>query len=217
MPEDLEGEFVLKDKDSKTVATNEPQNVVSAPEKKLTNIHFLSSLAKYPADVTFENQEEDEEIILLVRRDLITNVPWLLAAIILIFIPPLISLFSDLFAPFFTVSPETQLVAVLFYYLIVIGFIIVQYTLWYFNVGLVTNKRIVDLNLSGILFKQVAETRLNLIEDVSYSQIGTIRSVFDYGDVFMQTAGTNENFEFDRAPEPALVTRIIADLIGGPR
>ncbi|HVT01195.1 MAG TPA: hypothetical protein VHE53_03100 [Patescibacteria group bacterium] len=217
MPDELEGEFVLKEKKE---AENEPSPTTpseASAVKNLQKIHFLSSLAKYPADVIFENQEEDEEIILLVRRDLITNVPWLIAALVLIFIPPLISIFSYLFTPFFNFSADTLLVAELFYYLIIIGYIIIQYTLWYFNVGLVTNKRVVDLDLPGILFKHVSETKLNIIEDVSYNQVGSIRSVFDYGDVYVQTAGTEENFMFDRAPEPALVTRIIADLIGGPR
>jgi hypothetical protein len=30
----------------------------------------------------------------------------------------------------------------------------------------------------------------------------------------MQTAGTLSNFEFDRAPEPARIVRIIANMIG---
>ena len=81
--------------------------------------------------------------------------------------------------------------------------------------GLVTNKRIIDLNVYGILSKQFSETKIDLIEDVSYSQVGSIRSVFNYGDVHMQTAGTLSNFEFDRAPEPARITKIIGELIGG--
>jgi len=105
----------------------------------------------------------------------------------------------------------------LFYYLIIFAFILVEFTLWYFNIGLVTNKRVVDLDVSGILFKELSETRLNLIEDVSYSQVGSIRTVFNYGDVVMQTAGSKPNFEFDRAPDPARVVRIIADMIGGKK
>ena len=182
--------------------------------KKKNSVHFYSSLGINPDNVTFENQEEDEEIILLIRRDLITNVPWIVTALILIFIPPLIFLFSDLFTPFFQISAETQLVAILFYYLIIFGFILVEFAIWYFNVGLVTNKRLIDLDVSGILFKHVSETKLNLIEDVSYSQVGAIRSVFNYGDVLVQTAATQANFEFDRAPEPARIVRIIADMIG---
>ena len=42
-----------------------------------------------------------------------------------------------------------------------------------------------------------------------------MRSILDYGDVHMQTAGTLSNFEFDRAPNPAKIVHIIASMIGG--
>lgn len=204
MPEEnnLSGEFILN-----------PSKSPNQPSHK-NSMHFYSSLEVNPDNVVFENQEPDEEIKLLVRRDLIANVPWIVTALILISIPPLIFLFNDLFTPFFQISRTTQVIATLFYYLIVFGFILVEFTIWYFNVGLVTNKRILDLDVSGILFKHASETKLNLIEDVSYSQVGAIRSVFNYGDVLIQTAATQANFEFDRAPEPAQIVRIIADMIG---
>ena len=203
--QELTGEFILN---------NKKQPVTKALGEE-ENLHFYSSLSYHPKKVKFENQEKDEEIVLLVRRDLITNVPWILTALILIFIPPLLFLFSDFITPFIQISPQTQLVSILFYYLAIFGFILVEFTLWYFNVGLVTNIRIIDLDVSGILYKHVSETRLNLIEDVSYSQVGSVRSVFNYGDVLIQTAGTLANFEFDRAPEPARIVRVIADMIGG--
>lgn len=201
----LSGEFVLN--------SSNPLKIPDISPHK-NSVHFYSSLGINPDNVVFENQEEDEEIILLIRRALITNVPWIATALILIFIPPLIFLFNDLFSPFFQISAPTQLAAILFYYLIVFGFILVEFTIWYFNVGLVTNKRIIDLDVSGILFKHASETKLNLIEDVSYSQIGAVRSIFNYGDVLVQTAATYANFEFDRAPEPARIVRITADMIG---
>ena len=209
--ENLSGEFVINSSD------NKHDILESDIEKHLKHKHkvkFYTSLCMTPEGVTFENQDSDENIILLIRRDLITNVPWIIVAFILTTIPPIIFLFQDLFTPFFQISQTTQLVAILFYYLIIFGFVLVEFTLWYFNVGLITNKRIVDLDLSGILFKHVSETKLNLIEDVSYTQVGAIRSLFNYGDVLVQTAASYVNFEFDRVPDPARVVRIIAEMIG---
>lgn len=206
MPTPTEGEFILN-KNDKTMATN---RILSKP-------HFYSNLLINPENVRFENQEENEEIVLLVRRDLITNLPWILSALLLIFVPPIIGLLAPLFAPFFNFSPQVILISILFYYLAVFGFILIEFTIWYFNIGLVTNIRIVDVDVFGILSKHISETHLNIIEDVSYNQVGSIRTIFNYGDVVIQTAGTNPNFEFDRAPEPARIVRIIADMIGGPR
>jgi hypothetical protein len=208
MPEEPSGEFIIgNNADSNS---NAATTVKSKP-------HFFSNLLLNPENIIFENQEEDEEIVLLVRRDLITNLPWVVTALVLILIPPLIGALSSLFSPFFALSSQTQLVATVFFYIMVFGFILVHFTLWYFNIGLVTNIRIIDLDVSGILSKHLSETRLNIIEDVSYSQVGSVRTIFNYGDVIMQTAGTAPNFEFDRAPEPARIVRLVADMIGGPR
>jgi hypothetical protein len=213
-PQDLTGEFVIDKKTEEENPSSENQNT---EQKTKSKAGILSNFCMYPENVTFENQDTDEKIILLVRRDLATNIPWIVAALALIFLPFLITVLSGLFTPFFFFSGRTILSMVLFYYLIIFGFILVEFALWYFNVGLVTNKRIIDFNLIGILYKQISETKLNLVEDVTYSQIGSIRSVFNYGDVLIQTAAERENFEFDRAPEPARIVKIIGDLIGGLR
>ncbi len=219
MPEEkLKGEFVLTDPQENTEKKEELNSeITSSLFKRHDKMRFYSSLAINPEGVTFQDQEENEKIVILVRRDLITNLPWITATILLILFPLLITPLSPWITPFINISASTQLIATLFYYLIIFGFVLVEFILWYFNIGLVTNIRIIDVDVSGILSKHISETRLNIVEDVSYTQVGAIRSVFDYGDVFMQTAGTLTNFEFDRVPEPARVTRLVADLIGGAR
>jgi len=207
MPDPVSGEFIINGDPSAAGPS------ASAVVKK--NVHLFSNLALYPANVSFEAQEVNEEIILLIRHDLITNVPWIIATIILILIPPLISVLSSLFAPFFVISTLTQLILVLFYYLAIFGFILVQFTLWFFNAVLITNIRIIDYDVTGILVKHISETRLNLVEDVNYSQVGSIRTVFDYGDVTVQTAGASENFIFELVPKPARIVKILGDMIGG--
>lgn len=176
--------------------------------------HFYSSLAYYPEGMGFENQEEDEEIILIVRRDFITNLPWILTAIFFGILPIVITPFIPVIAPFVQFSDITITLYLMFYYLALIGYVIVNFTLWYFHLGIVTNKHIIDIDVHGILSRDVSRTLLKNIEDVKYTQVGVIRSIFNYGDVSIQTAGTNVNFEFDKAPEPSLIIQIIEDLLG---
>jgi len=73
----------------------------------------------------------------------------------------------------------------------------------------------VDVDVHGILIREITETRLELVEDISYKQIGFIPSLFDYGEVHIQTAGSQQNIEFDKAPNPAKIAEIIGDRIGG--
>ena len=93
---DVSGEFIINDGDNSSKPENKASGVV---EKK--KAHLLSNLALLPANVSFEAQEANEEIVLLIRHDLVTNVPWIIAAIILAFIPPVVSILSSFFAPFF--------------------------------------------------------------------------------------------------------------------
>ena len=60
----------------------------------------------------------------------------------------------------------------------------------------------------------MAITKLTHIVDVSYTQSGFAKSLFNYGDVFVQTAGTEKNFEALSVPKPREATHIIGDLIG---
>lgn len=203
MPDDkLSGEFIL-DKESSQKA------ITSIIEK--THPHFYSSFAHNPEGISFAEQEDGEEIILLLRRHFITNIPWIALAIFFILLPfafPFILANTPLPLP----SPMTLGLALAFYYLFIFGFILLNFTLWYFHIGLVTTFRVVDIDLAGILYRRVTETKHGNIEDVSYNQVGFITSLFNYGNVIVQTAGTEENIEFDRIPRPAKVADIIGDL-----
>src|SRR5690606_5973957 len=109
MPEPLEGEFILNSKPDEEVSSEEEKGHTNpyAAEGHTGNAKFYSNFCVYPKNVHFENQEKGEEIVLLVRRDLITNLPWMLTAVFLVFIPFFISAFPDLFTPFFQLSPTT--------------------------------------------------------------------------------------------------------------
>lgn len=234
---ELEGEFVLKKQHGPQDAQPSPQkdkssgtyelimekpNADSAelpnkPQERVLIKHTLTpftALSEHPARVTFLYQENDETVILLVRKHFITNLPWIFVSLLLLSLPPLIIFVFPLLLPFIHVSPLTSLATIMFLYLLGFGFILVNFSLWYFNVSLVTNKRIVDVDITGILFRHVAETKLELVQDVSFAQYGVIRSFFNYGDVLVQTAAEQPNFEFDKAPDPARIVKIITDLIG---
>ena len=51
------------------------------------------------------------------------------------------------------------------------------------------------------------------IEDVTSKTGGFLSSIFDYGNVFVQTAGTEANIEFVNIPKPSQVAQIINSLI----
>lgn len=212
----LEGEFILNGGQAETIS--QPSESANSPKPQAVvaknRLHFYSSYFKNPVGITFGEQEENETILLLLRRHFVTNVPWIATTVVLLLLP-FIFPFVLRFFPFPLPEQQTIMLFMGFYYLVILGFVILNFTLWYFQAGLVTTIRVIDVDLSGILYRQISEAKIQNIEDVTYNQSGFIRSLFNYGNVLVQTAGTSENIEYDRVPRPSRVAEIVGDLSQG--
>lgn len=175
----------------------------------------LASFALDPKGVYFATQGTSEEVHLFLRRHFATNIPWILASILLLLSPPLILPFLGEAIPFTSNLPlGSAVILLLFYYTIIFGTVIfTNFINWYFNVYIVTNERIIDVDFVNILYREVSGTRLNLIQDVTVKAGGVVRAIFNYGDVFIQTAGTEVNFDFHAVPHPHEVAREIEKLM----
>lgn len=162
----------------------------------------------WPDKVKFETQEHEEKIVLLLRQHVITNIPWVLMTVLLFFAPLLLD-----YIPLLSFLPEKlQYVAVIFWYLIVTAFALEQSLSWFFNVYIITDERVIDVDFYNLIYKEISDTKLDKIQDVTYTMGGVIRTFFDYGDVMIQTAGTVNNFEFLAVPNPAEVSKILQEL-----
>ena len=185
---------------------------------QLAGAHPLSAFLVKPLGVRFAAQEKEEEIVLLLRRHPITNIPWIAFLFLLLLAP---SFLFPLFA-FLKIIPPTlpssfKLIGLLFWYLLCFGFFLTQFLLWYFNVNIITNKRIIDIDFIYLLYKETTATRIAQIEDVTYKMGGIVRTIFNFGDVFVHTAGPEQNIEFLAVPQPAKVVKTIVDLMGKKR
>lgn len=216
----LHGEFVLPQKPASHISSNNEKTSVEKSASPLDHnghthqkMKFYSSFCYYPEGVVVQNQDIDEEVVLVLRRHFITNTPWVLLTILFILVPFFIGPITLSVLPFLNLSSLTQTFLLTSYYLSIVGYVLINFSIWYFNVGVVTNKRVIDVDLSGILYRNVAETEVESLADVSYTQSGSIRSFFNYGDVEVQTEALKAHFEFDRVPRPGEVVRIIGDLM----
>ena len=184
-------------------------------DKHHSHLHVFTAYCENPPTVHFADKLDDEELLLFLRRHFVTNIPWIIEALAIAFIPLLLFVASSL--NFITIDflPSNFILLILvFYFLLLTGFIFVNYITWFYNVSLVTNKRIIDIDFSSIVFENVDATKLTQVEDVGYNQIGIIRSIFDYGDVHVHTAGPVSNFDFLAVPHPERVIKVINDLMG---
>lgn len=174
----------------------------------------LSSFLVRPKLVRFQTQEKDEEVVLFLRKHPVTNLGWVITVLIALALP--ISTFPIIFqtglipenlpAGYFVVLPYL-------WYLGVFGFGFANFLSWYFNVNIVTNERLIDIDWLGLLYRRHSSTMLERVQDVTYKQTGILDSFFDYGSVYVQTAGTEPNFEFLHIPKPNEVATQINKLL----
>lgn len=197
---------------NKTTINNINQPV---PVIKITNLGIFSALAHHPHGLNFAHQEKDEEIILFTRRHFVTNLPWIIITFIALFIPLLFSpILRLLKLSQFSPSLSVAIILSCFYYLMVFGFAFYNFLDWFYNIGIVTQKRILDIDFMHLSYIDIAITQLPEVEDVVHRQKGFFASFFDYGDVIAHTVPGKENFVFERIPHPTLVVDIMSKLIG---
>ena len=183
--------------------------------------HFrstLGSLVVSPKKVRFESQDNDEKVILLGRKHFATNFGWIALACIAFFVP----FFWGEFPMVKALNDNVNFTMTLSWYTALLFYVIQNFLLWFYNVYIVTNERLVDVDFFGLLYKNINVTQINRIEDINYSQRGLISSFFNYGDVVVQTSSEQRSddrreeesaFTFQAAQNPALVTKIISELM----
>jgi hypothetical protein len=172
----------------------------------------LAAFAYYPEQVRFETQEDQEEIVFLLRRHVITNLPWIFLSFIFL-IAPFFIVGSFKFITPFDIPVQFIIAGSIIWYSLVISFIFMNFINWYFNVYILTNERIVDVDFVNLTYKQVASAPIGNVQDVTFKLGGVIRTIFNFGDVFIQTAGEERNFDFDAVPKPDQVARGILKIV----
>ena len=168
---------------------------------------LLHALCVMPG-IKFENQEDQEIVLLSLRAHPVILVPAIFNSIVIS-----ILIFIGIFFLSQFLNPIQLIYVAIFSYFITFIYLWFQIINWYFNIGIITNKQVVDVDFNALLFRNVTRTELNHIEDISVKVTGFIPSIFDYGNIFIQTAGTETNTEFINVPHPAKAAHIIQDIL----
>ena len=175
---------------------------------------LLAAFVERPPKMRFETQTADEEVILLLRRHWFTNIHWVALTLVMLFVPLFVfqlKLWGSLDTT--QIPFRFQLIGSLVWYILTLGFAFESFLMWYFNVLLLTDRRIVDIDFWGLLHKSVAETTLSHIQDVTHEVGGFWRTVFNFGHVYVQTAAEVPRIEFRDIPRPNIVHQKIVELI----
>lgn len=168
-----------------------------------------ASFKSFPNGEKFHGMEDGENIVLIIRSHWVVYFPQILVVALIWILPwVLLALVPDVFknVPLFL----SLLITVL---AIGVSIIVDAFLKWFYNVSIITDQRVIDLDYPNVMSHTMSEAQLEKIEDVTHKQSGALGSVFDFGTVYVQTAGTNQNIEFQNVPRPRDVQDILVDLL----
>lgn len=150
---------------------------------------------------SFQGQEENERVILLLRRHPFTTMVKI-GFLLTISLIPIITLLvfwsyivSDGWLDLFL------LVSSVWY----LGFLLIIFhtlTIYTLSTVLITDQRIIDSDQHGLFDRKIAELHNHRIQDVSTHTTGILETLLGYGDVTVQTAASEKQFTFHKMPKP---------------
>jgi len=177
--------------------------------KPLGKNSFLASFVTFPNQICFETQEDGETVVLFLRQHPVVNLGWLTLVLFLSVLP----LFFTFFPPYATLPPRFQLIITLSWYLLLVGFSLAKLMSWFFNIFILTDERIIDVDFLNLFSRVISDAKIDHIQDINSEMSGVWQTFFNFGTVFIQTAGETPQFIFENIPQPDKVVEIINHLI----
>lgn len=169
--------------------------------------HPFSSALIMPKVFSFSEKDEDETVLLALRSHWFTNVPWIITLIFMLWVPSLL-----VFIPAFSLSTNLKIIFSFAWYLLTFVYSFEQFVSWYFDVYIITNHRVVDIDFNNLLDKKYSEADLGRIQDVTSRVSGVSQTLFNYGTVLIQTAAEQNEIIFEKVPNPEKIVKILQEL-----
>jgi uncharacterized membrane protein YdbT with pleckstrin-like domain len=86
-------------------------------------------------------------------------------------------------------------------------------TFYALDVWIVTNQRIIDTHQQNFFSRTVSDLSITRIQDITVTVDGLLETFLDFGNLTIQTAGTESHFHFRQIPQPAIVKDEIMKLV----
>ncbi len=162
----------------------------------------------------FKGQKDGEEILTVVHRhwfDILSQFSIIFIMLILLFgglafASPLVAASNG------SLSPGLFLFMAQVFFICIWLFFFIIWIDYYFDVWIVTNQRIVNIEQKGLFSRDVSELELEHVQDITVEVLGIIPTFLNYGDLYVQTAGETERFIFKHVPNPYAIKDLIMNL-----
>ena len=156
--------------------------------------------------------DDNETIILYIRKHWILFVVHIFPTILLAILPVLFPTLLDFFLPQKLERFQNAGWALYFMWLIVLwvwGFL--QWTEYYLDVWVLTSRKIINADQIALFKRHIATLELEKIQDISVEVNGFIDTMFGFGTIRVQTAGESREFFLKHAYHPEDAKQAILD------
>lgn len=141
--------------------------------------------------------EEGEKIIKVLRRHPLVMLPLILGNTLAVFAPLVIFSFFELqnFIDYRLESfimdfvSDWGMFAYAIWLLWLWTFLFIEWTDYYLDFWVITDKRIIDVEQNGFFRREVTSFRYEQIQDITVETRGLVETFFKFGDLQVQTAG----------------------------
>ena len=129
---------------------------------------------------SFEGQREDEEVVYVFRRHILTSIKGLFFLVFMAVVG---------MAPML-IWPEKQNMIFVWMGFVVVGLLGLGYSylLWYYSFYVITNQRLRQTRQKGLFKKTVVDLDLENIQSASFGVPGMFGTMFNYGTILIQTS-----------------------------
>lgn len=163
----------------------------------------------------FPGQERSEPVLIFIRRHWFALAYRLIVPVVLALLPSAVGLGAQYSGATFFVEAAgfgytLYALGVHLFWLLAIVLALAAFVDYYLDYWVVTDRRIVSVEQSGLFSRTVAQLHLSRVQDATARVHGPVATVLDYGDVFIQTAGEEARFVFTSIPHPnQVIARIM--------
>jgi len=163
---------------------------------------------------SFPGQEKDETVFVFARPYFLAFLPTALVFIVIYFatIALQFALYNGTLVTLAPYMINIGVVGLGLFELFVLIVFFVAIIDFYFDIFIVTDRRLVDIDQEQLFFRQISKLALEDVEDVTSTVRGIFPTIFNYGTVHIQTAGTERNFEMYNVKHPQQIAAITLDL-----
>ncbi len=161
------------------------------------------------------NPVPGETLVLLLRRHPIVILPLTIVMLVLLASPLAAGWYIQTFRPELPQDPSTFVPIVLvgsIFFLFAWLFLFQYFMDYYLDAWILTSRRIINIEQSGLFHRTMSELRLYRVQDVTASINGFWATMFNYGDVEVQTAGEKLHFTFEQVSNPNGISKTILEL-----